>query len=479
MKINFRQASVYVILLFAQAASSFLLLPFFLRYLSAADFGKYTLTMSISILFQFLSGFSIADAVPTFFYRNNEGQNQKQKFISSVLFFTLVSAFFLLLALLLLGDILFTYIISSGFSFWDHGIYSVVIGILSSFIVPYQYYLRNSREQKKFVFLTLLSLMTGLLFQGIVLLETNLGLNGCYYAKIFSLFLPFLFIVLDCKLFSSPTFSYAIIRPLLSYSLVTMPVGILKWFTSYADRFFIEKYFLSETVAVYGVLSSIALVGQFFFLTLGQAIQPDIFEDYSKQERKNINYNNSNYNYIFIPTIIVLFLLLLLSLIIEYFTINSLYYSIKYYIPFFLISILIELYTYKFVFILTFARKPRPLLLSSLIGAFVSGVCYFTIIPYMGIFGAILILIINNLIRLGITIHYAKGFMKDYSFLGEMNTFIPVVLFFLTLTFVGIYSKNVFNSIVLLGSLILISFYLVKNREIFKVFFARKNFKLQ
>jgi O-antigen/teichoic acid export membrane protein len=388
-----------MVLLFLQAISSFMLLPFFLNYLSSADFGKYTLTISIAALIQLLSGLSIADGVTTFFYSFNKSEKEKLNFISTVIAFTLISAFLLLIIFSLLGNLLFYSIFGEKYTFWNNGIFGVIFGLLSSIIIPYQYYLRNNFQQNKLLFISISSLALGLVLQIFVLLKTNLGLVGCYYAKVISLLLPAIYIVIDSKYFSIPRPNCVILKPMLRYSLQTLPIGILKWFTNYADRFYLEKYFTTSTVAVYGTLCSVAYVGQFFFLSLGQALQPAIYDDYSSQSEKEIDYNNTKYSYLFAFSIIVLILLLISSLLLEHITSNKTYHVIKYYTPFLLLCILIDLFTYKYILILTFSKDPTPLLISSLLGTIISIVCYITIIPYFGIYGAILIILLNNLLR--------------------------------------------------------------------------------
>ncbi len=111
-------------------ANAVLLLPFYLQYLPAGQYGALVLCLSFSVLIQLVVTYSFDASLYLHFHDYKEDRETLSRFVSSAFTFMLILGLGVVILMIVVGGPLFDYLYPDHtFRFFPYGIYSVFTGV--------------------------------------------------------------------------------------------------------------------------------------------------------------------------------------------------------------------------------------------------------------------------------------------------------------------------------------------------------------
>lgn len=256
---------------------SFLLVPFYTRWLSPEDYGNYDLIVSyLTLLIPFIT-LQLEHAVFRFSLTNNK---DSKRYLTNALFITLINIVIIdIFSIIILKESTFKY----GFPFYfdTYAIYLVLL----------EYY-RGNNNLKEYSFFNIISSILILIFSFIFVPILELGSNGllCAYGVAF-LLVDF---VIICRInllkdLKKRKPGKKEIKEMLKYSLPMIPNGISWWITNVSDRTIIKLIIGSYFNGLYAVACKIPTILTLIYGIFNTSWQQTAILSYNSEDR-NVYY---------------------------------------------------------------------------------------------------------------------------------------------------------------------------------------------
>lgn len=375
-------------------ASGFILILWFTRYLTPAQFGLNVLYISMMYFIQILStfGLDMSAAIMSIDYKDEI--SRLRKFIGTVLLGLLVIGCFTIILFLFGGFQVFNYIFSqeSILILIPFGLFTILSAVLNGVFKTYSSFLIYQQRPVRFLWLNLFNFFSTI---GVSLL--------LLYLYPFTLYGPILGRLIAAIATASVTFflltkeygfrwEKSFIKPIFSYSSPLMLYAILLWTVSYIDRFILLR-FLNDPVPVgiYDFGVKIVLLVDLLQVGLVNTINPIIYRIWKDKDLKESTMEvNRYYNGLTAFTLILIPLLVLLApIVIPFLISNTIYYD-----AFGLLAVLAAGYAsriWTFMFMAPLLYFKRTYALPKVFGysAIFEIVAGIILIHYFGLIGAV------------------------------------------------------------------------------------------
>lgn len=410
---------------------SFVMLPFYTKWLTAKQFGEVDLISVYSSLLLGLCTFCVAEAI--FVMPQNESIERQKKFYTTGIVYTIV--LLLIAGLCIMG--ICNYLSNKGIdNFFIYNKWYIYMMIVVTFFQVYsQQFSRALNAVKIFSFTGVVqALSTATL--GIILIP-KYGLIGYIYSMILSSILAILYTTIfshSYKYFSLRNLDKTIYKDLLKYSIPLVPNSLMFWVVNALNKPIIEAHVGLAAVGILAVANKFPSVITMCFELFSKSWQISMMEEYRKDGF------NSFFNNIF--KLIVIFLCLLGSLlavfsdiIINLFT-SAEFESAAYYMPLLGFSVVLTCIGYFVGAIFLAAKESKYFFYSSIIGALVSLICNIIFIPLFGLIGAILSIIFSFASIAFARILYSRKFVR----ITEIKQFVLTMLLYMVLIFMCMYT---------------------------------------
>lgn len=449
---------------------SFFMLPFYTSFLSVADYGTVDLMQVYVSLLVGVCTCTLTEAI--FVFPKNQEYAKQQTYFTSALIFSMIS-------LLFTGSVFVTLVFILKNNSYD-GIFveynfHIFLMLCTTFFQSYtQQFARSIDKVNVYVIAGVVLTVSTVLISVIAL--PIWGLQGYIYSIIISYFVASVYTILAAKeytYFSLKKFSIINLREMLKYSIPMMPNSIMWWVLSTMNRPLLEHYIGIESVGIFAVANKFPMIIIMLNTIFIYSWQISVLEEFDKPDYKLF------YNKIFRIQFLA-FILLLLGIaflskpFIEIMTTQE-YYSAWKYVPLLSLAVIFSAMA-GFVGTNFLATKQSKYYFSTSLWAGI--LCFllnFLLIPRFSIWGAILSLLLSNLLMFYLRVK------KTWQYSPIMKG----GLYVKTLILVGIYMaisyifSNVYiNLFCLLSTILLISiinrdflheFYLIyKNNNIIK-----------
>jgi O-antigen/teichoic acid export membrane protein len=371
-----------------------LMLPFYTRWLSVEDYGT---TDIISVYVGLLLGLAtacIADAV--FIFPKGQPIEQQKRYFSSGLCF----AFLSLGATALLFKIaigIFAYKkLSNGFTDNAWFIYGLLV---TAFVQQYiQQFVRSIDKMKIYSTTGIVLTVSTAVFSFVVIPKWGV------FGYVFALILANILAAVYSFLFSG-AFRYATIKAIrkstcvemLKYSIPLIPGGIMWWLIAAMNRPLIENFLGLHALGIFAVANKFPGILSMIFSVFAMSWQISVLEEFGK-EGYGIFYNKM---FRLIVTGMVFFFFIISignQLIIRFFTTEEFYESGKY-VPILTLGVIFQSTAAFASANFLASRKSKYFFYSIVLGAGISVILNFILIPSVGIMGAAISVSVSFAVR--------------------------------------------------------------------------------
>lgn len=254
-------SGIYALAALGQRAVSFLLLPVYTRFLDPAEYGALELLTTFSFVLFGLLMLGLPSAVTKVYHRDCEGGEEQSRLLATALAIELP-------VLLVGGGLVVTVaervgrllIEEPGSGYLIHLV--VATGVLSSLVAVVLASFRAQERAVAFSLLTLVQFAAAMLLNVLFVVVYHLGVAGVLWGNLLSNLLALPLALAVAFRGDRLGLSRRLVRPLLSFGLLLIPVVLFGWVIDLSDRWVLRLFRDLDEVAVYGVGYKIGMVLQ-------------------------------------------------------------------------------------------------------------------------------------------------------------------------------------------------------------------------
>lgn len=262
---------------------SLVMLPFYTKWLSVADYGTVDLISIYAGLLLGIVTYSISEAI--FIFPKGQKLSKQKEYFSSALFFSIISLSVAAGLFYVINWSFFYCDITNIFTQYTWVIYWIIAAsFLQSFI---QQFSRSIDKVNVYaisgivltVFLAVLS----------ILLIPKFGLMGYIFAQIVSLLITAFYSFIFTKAYiylSYNAVKFSDIKEMLSYSVPLIPNGIMWWLVGSLNRPVMEKYLDMNAIGLFAVANKFPSVINMLFAIFIFSWQITVLEEFNKKGYK-------------------------------------------------------------------------------------------------------------------------------------------------------------------------------------------------
>lgn len=455
MEHKYKRLSKNTILLFIGKAGSsiigLLLLPFYTKYLSTAEYGTYDLINTYALILLGFVGCCISDSL--FVYSKNESEENRSYYFSSGLIFFIFSS--------LLYSILIYFIVNIGKNFsYKNVFFDEIIWIfllmLSYFVQYYTQSFCQSIDKIKTYSITGL-IQTITLTSCSLFLVPNYKLEGYLYSVVISNIITSLYTIIASKsyiYFSIKKIKLSYIKKLLSYGIPLIPNGIMWWLVNGLNRPVMETYLGLSALGLYAVANKFPSLLSFLFNIFGNALGISVLEEFNKDSF------NKFFNNIFKISFFIMFILgILISSLSKF--ILQIFASPEYIdgwklIPILTLAALLQNYSGMLGNIFMAIKKSKYFFYSSLYGGAVSILATFVFVKYWGIYGAAFAVVASFMAMFIIRLKYSWKYINMFNIKYYAFSLLLYIIFILSIILItDLLTRIIISSIIVIIFIVL------------------------
>ena len=239
-------------------ALNFLLLPFYVQYLTAADYGVLALLASTEATVKLFFRWGVDGAFMRFWYQC-EDDLARQRLASTLFFFLLATNGILLLAAVIASPFISARLLQSP----GHTL-ALQLVLLNTFAIGFTFIpfhvLRMQQRAREFSALTLARSGSTLILRLILVMGAGMGIMGVVVADVVVTAVLLLVMVRWFAPLLRPTFSTGLLRQSLAFGLPRVPHGFALQLMSVGDRFVMTRYLPVQDIGVYSMGVSFGLI---------------------------------------------------------------------------------------------------------------------------------------------------------------------------------------------------------------------------
>lgn len=362
---------------------SFLLLPFYTRWLGTEGFGVSDLINTYSSLLLGALSLCIADGI--FVFTKNEDQNAKEKYYSSLLNFSIV--------LFMVWGILF-YILNLFFikhntsnAFADN-IWLVYGMIFTGFLQSYtQQFVISLNKIRIYAFSGIILCATTFIFSFFMI--PRLGVEGYVLSYILANIITCLYSFLISKsfqYFKVFTIDFSVVRKLLRYTIPLIPNAVMWWLVQALNRPVMENYLDYSQIGIFAVSNKFPAVITMLFALFSTSWNISVFEEFDKPGFKAF-YSNIFRSIFLVISVASVLIICFSKNIIQIFAAAEFEEAWKI-MSILIVGALFSCMSGFFGTIFSIKKQSKYFFFSSLLGAIISIILNFVLIPRLGIYGA-------------------------------------------------------------------------------------------
>lgn len=407
------------------------MLPFYTKWLSVEDYG---ITDIITVYVSFFLGIitcSITEAI--FIFPKDVPKDVQKSYFSSGLFFALFS--------FIVAAILFALVqwscnmleISNSFTKYAWIIYFIIV---ATFIQNYlQQFSRSINLVRVYAVSGVLLTFFSAFFSFVLI--PKFGVLGFIYAQIGSLLLTSIYTFIfsnSNSFFSINSISKESYKKMLIYSIPLIPNGIMWWLVSALNRPIIEHYLSIKEVGLFAVANKFPSLLTMVFSIFIFSWQISVLEEFNNESYKQF------YNKVLRVIFIILFLiscgLTIFSKVIVSIMVDDKFYEAWKLIPILTFAVLFSSLSGYVGTNFSASRESKYFFYSSIWGAITSIVFNIILIPFFGLFGAALAVVLSFVVMAISRIIYSWKYvqitnMPIYCYMIVINIAVIVITFYI------------------------------------------------
>lgn len=374
----------------------FIMLPFFTNNLSTAEYGILTTIQTLIGMFQLFLLLSLHGAVTRFFYDFLDQPQKQKEYLGTIYIFVIIFSTLVSLVLLLLSDFIGS-ILFSEIPIKPYYFYLVGMAWLSALLTLPLALLRALEKANLYILVNFFKSILIMILTIYLISDKGLGVEGALLAQIMATFVIVLITYILQLKYLKIAFNWTFIKQSLRFSLPLLPHVASSWIINSSDRIILEKFVEISDLGVYALAAQISMVLGLFYSSLNSALVP-------RYTRLRIDGSDNEANKLLRTFSIIIILFGILAIPIGIYAVKILttteYHGAIVLIPILLIGQIINGYYFVFVAKLFYTKKSGAIATSSSIAAITNILINLSLIPVIGVLGAVLSTIGSELIRL-------------------------------------------------------------------------------
>jgi len=247
-----RNSAIYTVASVLQRGLSFLLLPFYTRYLLPDDFGILSVVTVLNGLFTVLFTFSLYGAITRFYFEYRDNPSELREFLGTTMTFGLLASVVMGALTLVVGPWLLGPILGD-IPFWPYVALGIVATVFQPFFLMYLHLLQTREQAFRYALLNLLNFLTSLcLVIGLVVFARMRAAGPLLANAIVALVF---FCVALLLIYGDVAFRFRRdhLRRALRYCLPLVPHNVAGQLQIMFDRFVLNRMMGTAAVGLYQV----------------------------------------------------------------------------------------------------------------------------------------------------------------------------------------------------------------------------------
>ncbi len=439
---------------------SFLLLPLYTSYLTTSEYGIVDLITTYMVLLVPIITFQLELSIFRYLIDSRKNEKMKEKVISNSYF--IVGFICLIISLIFL-------VIEIVFKI-KYGVYLILMLIAT---IGSNILLQTSRglgDNTGYSISCIITGITNLVINLILLLIFNFGIYSILIATIFSNFIATIFLFFRNKVYKYISFKYldkSFQKELLLYSLPLVPNGLGWWIINSSDRTIISVMLSVAENGIYSISNKFSYIISNFYNIFNMSW----LESVSLYIDDKDDFLKNTFNEIF-SLICSLCLCLINGMFIIFpILINAKFIAAYKYIPILILSSIFNMLSANLSAIYVAAKKTKKIAYTTIISVIINVIINFALIKYIGLYAAA----ISTLLAFGILFIVRYIDVQKYIDLrlNKKNCYFFIIMF--TISFI-VYEINniILNIIVFLLSIII---FIILNFKSIKAIFIKLFYK--
>ncbi|MBI1770585.1 MAG: lipopolysaccharide biosynthesis protein [Bacteroidetes bacterium] len=427
-----RNSVIYTIAGSLPLASAIILLPFYIKYLSADVYGALALYMGFALLIQILISYSFDGSIYVYFHDFKNDKAKLNLFVSSIFIFVLIISLVIAIIFLIFGGWIFEQVFPEiKILFFPYGLISVATGIFQGFFKINSSLLQTQEKASSFLWLNLVSFTLIAIFTigGLYFFPNDL--LGPIVGRFVAVAFTGLIVLIGIYRQFGFRFNFGLLKSTLSFNHPSFGYQIIQWFNGYYDKVLMTLYMPIAQIGIYDFASKCLLAIEFALAGLYNSFFPKVLGMVALQtEKKTTIEINRYYNGLTAITILLVgFCIFLFPVVIEWFVTQFDkvgYLASIQWIPFLAVTYLLR--SIRFYAVMPYAaikyQKPLPLFYLLIFGVKLGGMLL--LIPNYGIMGVIISTWISYFVEVAVLYF---GIRRKFSFkVNIFKTFVAPLL---------------------------------------------------
>ena len=417
-----RNASIYGVGTLLRHMTALVMLPIYTRYLDPADYGAIEmLTMALEFA-GILLGLRISQAMFRFYILEDD-ENQKKLIVSTVFVAVIMLSVVGVVALELLSPLLVVVLFGDTAYLMEFRlfVFTLVTMAISNTGMAF---IQAQQRPLLYVVMSVLTLVLQVSGNIYFVVYRELHVLGVVNSALISglaiSIVLSIFIVQKVGL----RIKVDVLFRLYQFVYPLIAASIAGFYVAYSDKYYLRLFGDLASVGLYALAGRLASILATFYTTFNQSWSAARFEIY-----KQINCRETFaqvFKLISVASILVAAGLIMFSKDVIYFMTDESYHDAIKIIPWFVLAVFIRLYVPFFNFGILLTEQTKFLAYASWIKAGVSTVLYLLLIPSFGIMGAVIALLMSNLVE---TVYV---YMKSQKLFDMGLNVFPIVLVLLS-----------------------------------------------
>ncbi len=311
---NFLKSSlIYTLAGALPVASAFILLPFYVGFLSTSDFGALSIYFAFSIFIQILTTYSFDTSLYIHFHEYKHDKAMLSSFTSSAFVLMLVIGLCVCLIFTVSGGMIFrNFFPDKSISFYPFGLLAGLTGIFQSLFKVHSNILQSREKPVIYFWSNVLSfsLIAGFTILGLQMYPNSLigPVGGRLVAACISGVWALSRIFREFGLH----FNYPLLRASFSFNFYTFIYQLLQWVINYIDRIIMVFFLTLAQVGVYDFTIKCLLIIEFILNGLHNSFYPKVVSGIMAQQHKGYSPELNRYYYGYTSVIMLLICLCIL-----------------------------------------------------------------------------------------------------------------------------------------------------------------------
>lgn len=407
---------------------SFLLLPFYTKWLGTEGYGLSDLITTYSSFLLGIVTLCAADGI--FIFTKNRTRSEKEEYFTSTLKFVL--ALFAGWLLIFAGIRIVASYYDIHNSFTDN-VWLIAAFVFSSFLQSFtQQFLIGIERIRLYSFTGMILCVSTFIFS--VLFIPAWGVQGYVYSLFWANILTSLCSFLlsgSYRYFSLKEFQWKRVRELLEYSIPLIPNAIMWWMVGAFNRPVMEAYLSYSDIGIFAVANKFPGIITLVFSVFSVSWNISVLEEF--QKTTFTEFYHKVFKILFMILMVVTLILMLCSQYIIMLFSSSQFTEAWRYMVLLVVGAFFSCLSGFFGTIFGAVKKSKYFFYSSVYGSMVSVVLNFILIPMFGLMGTCVSVISSFFVMALSRYYYSKKFvtvrlMKDIAFYSVMLTGFSLVM---------------------------------------------------